>query len=255
MKRDIKLIPFEDLITKGITAEEFVTTYNIKNSWDWLGTQLLAHLATYKVTLDATACVNTLDFLNTNIGSSVRERGIYRLLVQTSRSILMAKQTDKIHTPVCSLVPIYLAAQKQYNGLPFSKWKLDEHLEYVIGNDLYEAVTYVTSDVGRGLLQLTSEQLLEIRDRGLVYAGKPRKPESWHTLTKLSDTPLAKAPRLLKVMLTQIWCAHPVNRHQYMLLDPINWDNMPAPLIQAETIEEPAKPKKPLNLTELPWLQ
>jgi hypothetical protein len=41
-------------------------------------------------------------------------------------------------------------------------------------------------------------------------------------------------PELAQTMIAQIWCAHPSNRTKYMVLDPKNWDAIPAPLISSD---------------------
>jgi hypothetical protein len=43
-------------------------------------------------------------------------------------------------------------------------------------------------------------------------------------------------PKLVQIMVCQTWCAHPNNRTQYMVLNPLDWDNLPEPLIQTSEI-------------------
>lgn len=47
-------------------------------------------------------------------------------------------------------------------------------------------------------------------------------------------------------MLTQVWVAHPSLRNEYMVLDPVNWDQMPEPLIPTEL-------HKIITPSKLPW--
>lgn len=250
-KTDIKLIPFEE-IGKGTELDilNFISKHQIEESWDWLATQLLAHLAQYSVP----SSKDGYEFLAYNIGKDPREAGIYKLTACVSRGKLMKVQTSKEHLPVCALVPLYMAAQKQYNNVPYTGWTNIEHL---VGKDLYEAMTYE-------LPQLTSDEILAVREAGLRYYSKSgtmkhRNPQTYHTLNNIRNTEIGKMPRLAKVMVTQIWCAHPANRHQYMVLDPNNWDNMPEPLIKDPLLDDTMpwlldeKPKA--SLPDLPWLK
>ena len=47
-------------------------------------------------------------------------------------------------------------------------------------------------------------------------------------------------------MLCQIWLAHPQHRTEYMILDPNNWDTIPAPLIETDLI-------KTTTSSDVPW--
>jgi hypothetical protein len=111
--------------------------------------------------------------------------------------------------------------------------------------------------------QISREELLEIREMGLVYrtgvkAGDPRNPATTYKLYGVQSTAVGGLPELAQTMLTQIWCAHPVNRTKFMVLDPHNWDNIPAPLV-SENIFQPATPANTNKYrndtaTDLPWL-
>ena len=53
-------------------------------------------------------------------------------------------------------------------------------------------------------------------------------------------------------MTAQIWGAHPSNRTEYMILDWLNWDNMPEPIISTDVIAAPERVSK-VPRDALPW--
>jgi hypothetical protein len=114
--------------------------------------------------------------------------------------------------------------------------------------------------------QLTREELLQIRDQGLTFQagtkrGQTRKPETTYKLYSIQDTQIGKLPLLAQTMLTQTWCAHPVNRTKYMILDPLNWDRLPTPLVTEDIFGNSSYQPTTISLVEpkkavpdLPWL-
>jgi len=61
-----------------------------------------------------------------------------------------------------------------------------------------------------------------------------KNPATTHALSGVTDPDFKVMPGLLQAMLVQIWMAHPDNRTKYMILDPNNWDKMPASIIDRE---------------------
>jgi hypothetical protein len=57
-------------------------------------------------------------------------------------------------------------------------------------------------------------------------------------------------------MLSQIWVAHPENRTKYMVLDPLNWDRVPPPLIETDIFQKPVYEISVAVDTDndLPWM-
>jgi hypothetical protein len=108
---------------------------------------------------------------------------------------------------------------------------------------------------------LGSEELLELRERGLTIKSGPQAgtvslPTSLWCLKGMQGTVLATAPKLVTTMLAQIWVAHPTLRTEYMVLDPNAWDTMPPPLIDLQiwkTTLAHTSPKKIREQANLPW--
>ena len=55
--------------------------------------------------------------------------------------------------------------------------------------------------------------------------------------------------KLIIAIMLQIWIAHPTRRTKYMILDPMNWDNTPEPIIDDSIFLEDEKPTKKETLT------
>lgn len=151
--------------------------------------------------------------------------------------------------PYCALVPLFLAAFKKYRNIDYSSWKKDE-LKYVVHTRLLEAMMYVPPE-------LTNKEILELREQGLAVksgprAGTSRNPQTASNMYHMKGTALEEAPPLALSMITQTWCAHPVNRNKYMILDCVNYDLMPEPLIETEVIIPKQETSKPTRQLE-PW--
>lgn len=235
------------IVSTGIdlAVADFVTRYDIVSVWSWLGPQLLAQLASYKLPEKVDGKYRGHDFLKENIDpSNLRDMGIYRFVAKVARGKIMSKHTEPEHLPYCALVPLLLAAQKKFHNIPYNDWSVDG-LQYLVDKDLHAAMTCEPMPPG-----VTTEELLAIRNLGLQYTSKAKgsmghvksySPVTYHQLTGIGDTAIGGLPRYAKAMVTQIWCANPANRNKYMILDPWNWDNVPAPLISSEVYTPPQK--------------
>jgi hypothetical protein len=113
------------------------------------------------------------------------------------------------------------------------------------------------------VFSLGSDRLLELREIGLTTKSGERKgsvanPTSQWCLRGIQGTELAHVPKLVSTMLTQIWVAHPSLRTEYMILDPLNWDKQPDPIIANDIFKQPEiKQSKSISQkiipSKLPW--
>ena len=221
--------------------------------------QIMAHIANKPLRLDEVMTVegqidsaklikHAFDF------SSEWERGLYIFLMLDSRSAYLPSQYKGEGVQFCSLVPLIMYAYKLHHKIPYSKWDR-QTLKWSVNKSLLDAMLHEGT--------YSREDLLAARELGMIYqsgpkAGESRNPQSNFKLWSTKGGCMHGVPHLAQVMLTQIWCAHPSSRTPYMVLDPQNWDRMPAPLI-VESIFMPATAKnnsKPSNGdgAELPWL-
>lgn len=181
--------------------------------------------------------------------SSEWERGLYIFLMLDSRSAYLPTQYKGEGVQFCSLVPLIPYAFKLHHKIPYSKWD-KATLKWVVNANLHKAMLFEH--------EFTREDILKARELGLVYqsgakAGETRNPQSTFKLWATKGGCMSGVPELAQVMLTQIWCAHPSNRTPYMILDPKNWDIMPAPLIAQDIFSVPAKITQPTVGADMPW--
>ena len=214
-------------------ADYFVKPYHIRSWGIKLLDQIVAEFSQHKINaLGSGGTISGVQYLKDNLDpKSQRDMGIYRFIMMDARSSYLDKMGNSESKKYCTLVPLILYAHKLYNNIDYSRWER-ETLHYVVNESLCEAMLTETP-------QLTTERLLELRNIGLMQAGKPRSPSSTYSLYRLGDTELAECGTLVKIMLCQTWAAHPSNRTKYMILDPMNWDKMPTPLVDVNVFKIP----------------
>lgn len=242
IRNDLPSLPLEEITDKE-SAILFVEKYGIKKAWSWLGPQLIAHLSRYTLPdKEEDGTYDAKKYLAFNITND-REKGLYHLLINLNASEIMASpQTSVEHLPYCALVPLYMAAQKKFNKVPYSKWS---NVNYIVPKLLHAAM--LAPELPK---ELTLENILETRTVGL----KGHSSNTYHSLIGIGHTELGKLPKYAQCMVAQIWCAHPSNRHEYMILDPYNWDNVPEPLVATLnlTVSQKIQPTEKLR-QKMPW--
>lgn len=215
-------------------AEYFVKPYHIRSWGIKLLDQIVAEFSRHKLNnLGSNGTISGLQYVKDNLDpKSQRDMGIYRFIMMDARSSYLDKMGNGEAKKYCTLVPLILYAHKLYNNIEYSQWER-ETLHYVVNESLCEAMLTETP-------QLSTERLLELRSIGLMQAGKPRSPVTTYSLYHLGNTEIGDCPGLVKIMLCQTWAANPSNRTKYMILDPMNWDKMPTPLIDVNIFKTPA---------------
>lgn len=158
--------------------------------------------------------------------------GIYVFLMLDSRSCYLTQQYKGTARPFSSLVPLIPYAIRLVKGVAYTAWDPEE-IRLVINNDLADAMLFDLDP------KPTRDDILEGREQGLTFAsgkdvGKMRNPVTSFKLFATAGTCFEKTPHLWQVMTSQIWVAHPENRSKYMVLDPLNWDKVPPPLVSVE---------------------
>lgn len=217
MKKSLFSIPlqdlssrFDDLDEEGfeanaiLLANQFAEDFELKKHDDWFMGQALAQF------IDVTNPVQA-------IAKNPRLQGIWILLKYCKRSLLVRKQLDNPN--YSSLVPLIPSVYKKYHDKPYSSWSKRD-LEILLSDELFKAITYIPDfDIAKEI------------NKYLGIALKGKSAESTYNLYFPKDSRLYHSPKLFGYMVCQTWCAHPTNRTKYMILDPSDWDSMPAPLI------------------------
>lgn len=249
----IKEFPFEEYKPLNSSQledkakEHAITAFN-----SWMLPQIMAHLAEYTLVRDSEGLVDPQETAKKNIVSDW-DIGLWKVLTRLKRGSLVRAQSSPEFVNYSAIVPLYMAAQKRFNNVPYRSWKLDLSCKLVDEN-LLEAMLWSER------YDLSTSRLLEIRQQGLTTKSGARmgsiaKPTSSWCLKGIRDTELGAAPKLVSTMLAQIWVAHPSLRTEYMILDPYNWDRMPEPLITQDIFrhDDAKKFLAKEDKEDLPW--
>jgi hypothetical protein len=215
--------------------EEVVANYKLKNHATWMLPQVAAYVA--KMKLPEGDLIDPRDFLKLNFSVDDWHKGLYLYCTIHSRSKIMGTQMLPDFVGYSGLVPLLMMPFKKFHNIPYSKWS-KEGLNLIVDSNLYEAMMF------KGVLPLDANEY-----RASALAGK--SGVTYHKLTKTVGTPFHGMPWLCQVMASQIWGAHPSNRSEYMILDWLNWDSMPDPIISLDVV--PDIPKKISSASQLPW--
>lgn len=163
-------------------------------------------------------------------------RVLYRLS-RVRRSCFISNQTED--PTYASYTPLILLGQRLYNQVDYSSFETATDIQILLEPYLDEIVQSANK-----VPLPTAERLLEIRDIGLIQAGESRHPKACFKLNGLRGTEFEEH-KALATMVTQCWLAYPGVRVAHtMLLDPYDWDNIPAPLT-SDIFVTPTKSSKP----------
>lgn len=234
---DIKDFPFQEAEHLALPElETWAAAHNLSIFSNWMLPQMIAYFGSFKVTTVEGKCA-PLDLLTNNIKGNSWSIGLWRVSTKLRRGLLVKSQNTQ--PEYSALVPLILAGLKKYQGIGYEDWNTDG-LEHLVEPSLHHAMQCTPPDI-------SLDRLMEIRKQGLTIktgskAGTMKKATAVWKLTGIQDTELGSVPYLASTMLSQIWVAHPSLRSKYMVLDPVNWDNMPRPLIEVDVIVTPDTP-------------
>lgn len=263
-KRDINSLPFDELgrdCQKAFpeytnTVEAFCDRYGIKKHGSWVYPQVVAALGRWTPVRGSSGKFDGKATLNKNLSGNDFNKGIYFFSMLNSR--MLEKQYVKGNSDYCALVPIILSAFKKMQDIKYSEW---ENVSWLVPKNLYEAMTCEVPDYSR-------DELMQFRVRGMKANGSPQNSYGVYHLSEPVEREdgttlpgVCTLPNLARMMVLQTWCAHPHNRNRYMILDPQDWDHMPAPLSNEEVLPDLAssdlpwdtKAQDPKSPSKLPW--
>jgi hypothetical protein len=167
--------------------------------------------------VDAKQTLLNVHNLDKNLFYTILFTGHFR-----NRSALYKGEEQRLRYNV--LVPLFMAAHKQYNGVGYEEWdkSVDTwYLKYVVGfklyNDIEPFLQYVP-EVDDNLLELRTEALAKTKAKAGArgYYVKRMYAENYGYIQDLAN-----------FIKGQFWMANVVNRHKFMILDTVNWDNIP----------------------------
>lgn len=153
----------------------------------------------------------------------------------------------KENTRWVSLVPIFMAAHKEYNNIKYEQWdKKDKYLWFILGKNLY-------SDIKKWAGVPLSDTLRKVCRMNALKTpnGKEVAPTAWprHNI-KIDSSNILKPFSLFRHMWLQTWMANVELRNEFMILDVNNWD------FQPEALDAVFKPEVITNIRieeDAPW--
>ena len=243
-KQDIHHLPIEHWAQLNLDElEQALEADPLHPFASWLLPQLVAWYGSWTLTSDGKSTVIQ------NCGTPLK-RVLY-MLSRVPRSLLVHKQIAQ--PEYARFTPLIALGFKRMQGVPYEFWRGFEGRDFILEQDLLAAIDVAVPTLG-------SARLLEIREQGLLTrtgpkAGQLKSAESTWSLGGIQNTELGDLPKLTQTMLCQCWLAHPKNRRSEMILDLLDWDRMPEPLVgEIFTVEE-QKPQttKQKPTQALPW--
>lgn len=230
-------------------VEKFATDYQLKKNAEWFLSQMLAKIGTLELRKNDSGKYSAKHLFLDHFKSNDTMMGMWLLSRHPTRSTFLDKQTDIKHRNYCSLVPLIMSAFKRFQNVPYMDWDPSE-IHGITEKGLAEVMTLTT------LPEVSVDEVLAIRDESLKVktgndAGSLRSALTTYSLYTPAGTALSGTPLLLRIMMCQTWCAHPHNRTKYMILNPLDWDDMPDPLITMDPIAS-GKASKYTD-ANLPW--
>lgn len=234
------------------TVSKFCSMNSLRNCVSWLFPQISSIVAEMPLIRTPEGKINSAEY-GKQFGKDDWHKGLWLLCTHSLRGDLMSKQYSPENRNYSALVPLLLMPHKRFNNVKYSEWD-EKGLEMIVDPNLHKAMTYSTD------LVLSKDEILEFQKEGLLIrsgakSGQHRSPLTTHKLYGLQGS-MCSMPWLAQVMLFQVWCAHPANRGDGMILDWKDWDSMPEPLISTDIFMPKEKPipikKKPIS-EDLPW--
>jgi hypothetical protein len=241
------------------TCDSFIEAYEIDIKHTWVLPQMKSHFGAWTAVKNDEGKYCGLSTVRANCNNDF-DRGLW-YIAQRPRSGLIKGQGVRLYSlgEFNNLVPLILNSFKIYQNIPYSSWSRDT-LNYIVDEELCESMLETVPVLG-------IDEVVELRNFGLrVQTGdkkgtirSPQTTAMLYGMRTYHNTEIASLSRYSLVMLAQIWCAHPANRTQHMILDPNNWDYMPPPAVQMEIFKKPnqvlGKPNKTLASLKkaIPW--
>ncbi len=250
---DAEFLASKQAEARKLATTIFIAKHKLKSSW--FLPQLTAYIAKIPLVTTPEGLISTKDYY-AELMKDDYHKGIWALCMHSLRGDLVDKQYLPENRNYCALVPLLLMPHKSFNKVKYSSWD-SVKLSSLVDPNLYKAmkVEFEVTD--------TPAELLLMRNKGLVVqtgktAGSIRNAMTTHRMYALSGE-YRDLPWLAQAMLFQIWCAHPVNRSELMILSWKDWDSMPEPFVSGDIFQEPitkARPKPTKSsetMTDSPW--
>ena len=172
-------------------------------------------------------------------------QGMMRVLIHYPRGDLLnatSQKQTKEGIRYAANVPLVLSAFKEFRNVQYSEWNWqDENMQHLVDLGHQELIPYIVSEELRGTLsKWDSSTLMAIRDEANT---KDVPLTSMYSIAVGTDMEFKKLPRLLKLMLCQVWVYHPSIRQALGICSVDDVDLLPEPLTSSDIP----------TVKELPW--
>lgn len=216
---------------------------------DWILPQALAKIAELPLVRsgDKVAFKTTLERwgdTGLNLGDRVLDRKEFKSLLgwihQAPRGRVLGSGRTQTHESWLSYsapVPLVLSAFKRYRNLGYESWDwADPYHRYFLDPDLTECVPWFHQN-----LDFETDQLLAWRTEALTVksgktAGATRRPQSTAVAFNIKDPEFLELPRLVRLLVLQLWCYMPQFYNPYMIVNLSNLDQPQAPLVDSDIL-------------------
>lgn len=253
--------PLNDSQLEDLAKAHYLTTMN-----SWMLPQMAHHYGEWDLVYNESGKIDPNLTARKNITTDW-DIGLWKVCCKLKRGSLVKSQINPEFASYSALVPLVLMGVKKYRQVKYSSWDIQSTTK-IVEKNLLEAMLWQPDEatqMSTGLEDselrygLGSVRLQQLREIGLTVKSGPKKdtvqsPTSTWCLRGMQNTELAKAPKLVSTMLTQIWVAHPSLRTEYMILDPNSWDSIPPPLISVDIFKKAeTKAIEAVSTYDLPW--
>lgn len=164
-------------------------------------------------------------------------RGFVKFLTHSPRGDILhsrMQQSKQTGWRYAANVPLILSAFKQFRNIPYEQWEWSQLLDpklpqaaLFLDRDMQEVVRYRFGEQ----YQFTQPELLQFREETNL---KKRALTAITTVVGISDPDFKSLPRILKLMLLQVWIYHPSIRHPLAITNLENFDEEQTPLVSSE---------------------
>lgn len=250
-KREIQKVPFQLAYEEGKDVVEYKKSLGGHGSW--LLPQALAAIGTMKPVKvgDKYSGKDTI-IANMNLYGLGAEwtKGLIFYLTTSPRGTILPHNMKATHVemlPYAANVPLFLAAFKKYQNINYMDWDLHS-LKGLVDANLWEAMNTLPPDMSKE--DLLACRLEGCRVRTGTNANTYKNPAT--QATSILPTPefpeFNELGRMAKIILCQVWVAHPVWWNKYMISDLVNFDNRAESLVTTEVVKSGEKETDPWDI-------
>lgn len=230
----VKPRPSKEAIDKASStaiANEFAKKYGLDIHASWLMPQIITMLGSMPVFKNTNGKYSGIKFKYSNF-TTPWSKGVLLVTLLSAKACYLPTQYKAPTSSYAALTPLVMYSQKLVKGIPYSAWDNDpSEVSAITHQTLADAMTC-------NLPEFNRSELLELRTKGLLTksTGVSKNPISTHYLVETGDPMFDQLPSLARIMLAQTWLAHPTVRNKYMILNPLDWDNMPNVLVDNDIL-------------------